>query len=63
MPVLGVLVAGSLLGLAQGVWLMVRGQGGRKTAIPFGPALATAGLLHLFAPMGLFDLAARVFGS
>lgn len=63
MPVLGVLVTGSLLGLAQGMWLMVRGQGGRKTAIPFGPALATAGLLHLFAPMWLFDVTGRIFGS
>ena len=63
MPVLGVLVTGSLLGLAQGLWLMVRGRGGRKTAIPFGPALATAGLLHLFAPMWLFELSARFFGS
>jgi leader peptidase (prepilin peptidase)/N-methyltransferase len=62
-PVLGVIVAGSLLGVAQGAWLMVRGRGGRKTAIPFGPALATAGLLHLYAPMWLFDLTGRVFGS
>jgi leader peptidase (prepilin peptidase)/N-methyltransferase len=62
-PVLGVLVTGSLLGLTQGLWLIARGRGGRKTAIPFGPALATAGLLHLFVPMWLFDVTGRVFGS
>jgi leader peptidase (prepilin peptidase)/N-methyltransferase len=63
LPVLGVVVVGSLLGLVQGVWLMTRGRGGRKTAIPFGPALATGGLLHLYAPMWVFDLTGRVLGS
>lgn len=49
-PTLGVLVLGSLLGIAQaGVVVAFRG-GGRLTTIPFGPALAAAGLFHLVAP-------------
>lgn len=54
--VLGVLVVGSMIGLLQGMWVLVRGGGTRKTAIPFGPALAAAGLLHLYAPLWLFEL-------
>ena len=53
-PVLGVIVLGSLIGLAQGVWTILTRGGGRKTAIPFGPALVAAGLLHLYAPLLLF---------
>jgi leader peptidase (prepilin peptidase)/N-methyltransferase len=54
--VLGVLVVGSFIGLLQGAWLLSRGRGDRKTAIPFGPALAAAGLLHLYNPVWLFEL-------
>jgi leader peptidase (prepilin peptidase)/N-methyltransferase len=53
-PVLGVIVLGSLIGLVQGVWTIVRHGGGRKTPIPFGPALVAAGLLHLHMPFFLF---------
>jgi leader peptidase (prepilin peptidase)/N-methyltransferase len=45
---LGVLVMGSLLGLAQAGWLALRGRAGRLTQIPFGPALVIAALAHLF---------------
>ncbi|MEE8558100.1 MAG: prepilin peptidase [Myxococcota bacterium] len=61
-PVLGVIVVGSLLGLGQGAWVIVARGGGRKTAIPFGPALAAAGLLHLYAPTWLYDVTGRVLG-
>ncbi len=47
---LGVLVIGSFLGLGQGLFLMVFKRAGRLTRIPFGPALAAAGILHLFDP-------------
>jgi leader peptidase (prepilin peptidase)/N-methyltransferase len=47
---LGVLVVGCLLGLTQGLLLMAFKRAGRLTQIPFGPALATAGILHLFDP-------------
>jgi leader peptidase (prepilin peptidase)/N-methyltransferase len=58
-PALGVLVLGSLLGLVHGVVLIVASGGGRQTRIPFGPALALAGVLHLFDPF----LVARVLGN
>jgi leader peptidase (prepilin peptidase)/N-methyltransferase len=48
-PVLGVLLLGSLLGIAQ--WLVLLPFGAsRRTQIPFGPALAGAGIVHLYAP-------------
>lgn len=47
---LGVLVLGSLLGIAQAVMVVVFRGGGRLTQIPFGPALAAAGLFHLVNP-------------
>ena len=50
-PVLGVVVIGSLVGLAQGVFTILRRGGDRKTPIPFGPALVAAGLLHLYSPL------------
>ena len=56
---LGVMVLGSLAGLLYGggyIWL--RG-GGRRTRIPFGPALALAGLAHLLWP----DLLLRVLAG
>ena len=45
---LGVLVIGSFLGLGQALVLMVFKRAGRLTRIPFGPALAIAGIVHLF---------------
>jgi leader peptidase (prepilin peptidase)/N-methyltransferase len=47
---LGILVIGCLLGLVQGLLLMGLKRAGRFTRIPFGPALAVAGILHLFDP-------------
>ena len=58
-PALGILVLGSLLGLLHGVVLILARGGGRHTRIPFGPALALAGVLHLFNPA----LVSRVLGS
>jgi leader peptidase (prepilin peptidase)/N-methyltransferase len=55
-PALGVLVVGSLIGLAYGVAMLAVLRTGRATRIPFGPALALAGLAFLFQP----DLLARV---
>ena len=45
---LGILVLGSLLGLAHGLGQIAIRGGGRRTRIPFGPALALAGVAHLF---------------
>ncbi|HTO71710.1 MAG TPA: prepilin peptidase [Myxococcota bacterium] len=47
---LGVLVVGSLVGIVYGVAVIVRVRGGRGTHVPFGPALALAGLVFLFEP-------------
>lgn len=47
---LGIMVLGSLLALVQALSLMALGRAGRKTRIPFGPALAIAGIAHLFRP-------------
>lgn len=55
---LGVIVLGSLVGLAYGVVMIAVGRTGRATRIPFGPALALAGLAFLFQP----DLLQRVLG-
>lgn len=47
---LGIMVTGSLLGLIYGL-AFIRAQGGdRRTRIPFAPALALAGVVHLFDP-------------
>jgi leader peptidase (prepilin peptidase)/N-methyltransferase len=53
---LGVLVLGSLIGLAQAGVLAARGRAGRLTQIPFGPALAIAALAQLCGldPIGLW---------
>ena len=56
---LSVLVVGSLLGLGQALVMMAFKRAGRYTRIPFGPALALAGILHLFEP----DLLFRVIGT
>ena len=55
-PVLSLLVLGSLLGLVQGLVGMLASGAGRRTPIPFGPALAGAGLVHLFAPRLLYGI-------
>ncbi len=47
---LGTMVLGSLAGLVHGVILIGLRGGGRQTRIPFGPALAAAGLAHVFEP-------------
>jgi leader peptidase (prepilin peptidase) / N-methyltransferase len=47
---LGVLIVGCLVGIAYGVAILAWVKGGRETRIPFGPALALAGLLFLFQP-------------
>lgn len=47
---LGSLVIGSFAGLAHGLVAMALFGTGRLTRIPFGPALAAAGILHLFVP-------------
>lgn len=47
---LGVLVIGSLLGLLHALPLLALRRAGRQTPIPFGPSLAAAGILHLYAP-------------
>jgi leader peptidase (prepilin peptidase)/N-methyltransferase len=55
---LGVLVLGSLVGLVYGVAMIAWLRTGRATRIPFGPALALAGIAFLFQP----DLLQRVVG-
>ena len=52
-PALEIIVLGSLLGLAWGLFLIAFRGAGRLTRIPFGPALACAALAQLFAPGGL----------
>ena len=47
-PTLSILILGCLLGLLQGLAMIALRLGGRLTRIPFGPALATAGVAHLF---------------
>ncbi|HTO53535.1 MAG TPA: prepilin peptidase [Myxococcota bacterium] len=47
---LGVLIVGCLVGIAYGVAILAWVKGGRDTRIPFGPALALAGLVFLFQP-------------
>jgi leader peptidase (prepilin peptidase)/N-methyltransferase len=47
---LGVLIVGSLVGIAYGVAMLAWLRAGRNTRIPFGPALALAGLVFLFQP-------------
>ncbi len=55
---LGIVVFGSILGMLQGIMVISLRGGGRKTRIPFGPALVTAALVHLFVP----DLLLQVLG-
>jgi len=47
---LGVLIVGSLVGIVYGVAMLAWVRGGRETRIPFGPALALAGIVFLFHP-------------
>jgi len=46
-------------GFAYGVLMLVWVKGGRNTRIPFGPALAAAGLVFLFQPNFLDHFLAR----
>jgi len=48
--VVGGLVIGSRVGVVHGMAVIAVRGGGRQTQIPFGPALAIAGMLHLFEP-------------
>jgi leader peptidase (prepilin peptidase) / N-methyltransferase len=57
--VLGVVVLGSLMGLVHGMVVIALRGGGRQTQIPFGPALALAGMFHLFEPELLPHLLAQ----
>ncbi len=50
------ILASSLVGAIVGVLLIVTGNQGRDTPMPFGPFLAGAGLLHLFFPNLLLGL-------
>ena len=50
------ILASSLVGAVVGVLLIVTGNQGRDTPMPFGPFLAGAGLLHLFFPNLLLGL-------
>ncbi len=52
-PALEIIVLGSMLGLAWGLFLIAFRGAGRLTRIPFGPALACAALTQLFAPGAL----------
>ncbi len=56
---LGILVIGSFLGLGQALAMIAFRGAGRLTRIPFGPALAVAGVVHLFDP----DLLPRMLGQ
>jgi leader peptidase (prepilin peptidase)/N-methyltransferase len=47
---LGILIVGSLVGIVYGIAIMAWQKTGRATRIPFGPALAIAGLVFLFQP-------------
>ncbi len=49
-PALGVILVGSIFGLLQALPALLLGRAGRKSRIPFGAALAAAGILHLYAP-------------
>lgn len=49
-PALEIIVLGSCLGLVWGLFLIAFRGADRLTRIPFGPALASAALIQLFAP-------------
>lgn len=49
-PAFGIMILGSLIGLIHGAILIALRGGGRKTRIPFGPALAAAGIAIVFWP-------------
>ena len=60
---IGVMVVGSVLGLLYGIAMIARTGGGRKTRIPFGPALVAAGVLHLFEPRAFARMVAWLSGA
>lgn len=59
-PILGVILLGSLLGIAHALVVIGLRGGGRKTKIPFGPALALAGVLHVLRPELISSLMPRL---
>ena len=56
----GIMVLGSLLGLLHGLGMMLFAGAGRRTRIPFGPALCLAGLLHIYDPLLFPGLLERI---
>jgi len=60
---LGILVLGSLLGLLQAAVMMLWRGADLRMRIPFGPALAAAAVVALFAPGWLPGLLARWTGA
>ena len=59
-PALGVILVGSLFGLLQALPALLVGSAGRRSRIPFGAALAAAGILHLYAPGAARGLVAQL---
>ena len=52
---LGTILCGSFVGSIVGVALMIRGRGGRQTALPFGTFLAPAAWIVLFASKFIWE--------
>jgi leader peptidase (prepilin peptidase) / N-methyltransferase len=57
---LGTILCGSFVGTLVGVGLMLRGQGNRRTALPFGTFLAPAAWVVLFAGNVLWETYLRL---
>jgi leader peptidase (prepilin peptidase)/N-methyltransferase len=57
---LGVVLVGSIFGILQALPAVLLGRAGRTSRIPFGSALAAAGILHLYAPDAARTLLASV---
>ena len=51
-----ILIVASLVGAVIGVAIMVKGRGGFKAKVPFGPFLAGAAVLYLFLGRQIIDL-------
>jgi leader peptidase (prepilin peptidase)/N-methyltransferase len=62
-PALGVVLVGSLFGLLQALPALIAGRAGRRSRIPFGAALAAAGILHLYAPHAARSLVGSLVGA
>jgi leader peptidase (prepilin peptidase)/N-methyltransferase len=59
-PALGVILLGSIFGLLQALPAVLAGRAGRTSRIPFGAALAAAGIVHLYAPAAARELLASL---